>query len=396
MLWLQIVLPGALAALVTSGITPQVIQWAHRLSALDAPGGRKKHRRTIPRLGGVAIVCGIVTSLALGMPLLATEAFGRLSGLEVLGFGLACCLVFGVGLADDIFNLRARQKFAVQFVAAVIVVSLGWRFTALRLPLEGQFQLGMLAPALSVLWIVGVTNAINLIDGLDGLAAGVVAIIGSSLLALAVLQDGPETMVAMSCIVGACLGFLRHNWRPAKIYMGDSGSLILGFLLATISLRSTPSVKASAALAMLVPILALGLPVIDTLLVMWYRFLRGHHKMNRVARMFHADRAHLHHLLVDSRKERRSVMVTLFAMAALFCGMALWVAASDNWRLGLVFLILEIIAVVLVRRSGMKSEARQLADQRIDRWVTEPDVGDDPRKGAVAGKRVAGSPTGGV
>ena len=363
--WHQILLPGLATAAVTMLVTPWVIHLAYSLRALDVPGGRKRHRRTIPRLGGVGIVAAIVTVLVPSVFYFTPGIFHAAFVKELIGFGFAAALVFCIGVADDIFQLRAAHKLVVQIVAASIVVAMGWRFHTMRLPMEGALELKALAPVVSVLWIVGVTNAINFIDGLDGLAAGIVAIIGGSLLALAVLQGSSATVVVTSCIVGACLGFLRHNWQPAKIYMGDSGSLTLGFLLATVSLRATPSVKASAALAILVPVLALGLPVIDTLLVMWYRFLRGHRHMNRVARMFYADRAHLHHLLVDSQKERRSVVLTLFAMATLFCSMAVLVAASDNWLLGLFFLLVEVGAVAMVRRSGLGHAARQLAAEKV-------------------------------
>lgn len=366
MLWQQILLPGLAAGVVTTLVTPLVIRLAYRLRALDVPGGRKRHERTTPRLGGIAIVAGIVMVLGLAAFLFTPQTFDKVRVEEFLGFSLAAGLVFSIGVADDIFRLQAGHKLVVQVVAACIVVAMGWQFHTLRLPVDGALQLGGLAPVLSIFWIVGVTNAINFIDGLDGLAAGVVAIIGGSLLVLALMQGSPSTVVVTSCIVGACLGFLRHNRRPAEIYMGDSGSLILGFLLATISLRSTPSVKASATLAILVPLLALGLPVFDTLLVMWYRFLRGHRTMNRIAGMFHADRAHLHHLLEDSETERRVVMLILFGMAGTFCIMALLVAANDNWVLGLGFLLVEFSAVVLVRRAGLGTEARRISDRKLD------------------------------
>lgn len=364
-LWHQILLPGLATACVTMLTTPWVMRLAHRTRAMDMPGGRKRHLRTTPRLGGIAIVGSIVLVLGPALALLMPDAFHSLRPHDFLGFSVAAGLIFCVGLADDFFNLRAAHKLLVQFVAAALIVSTGWQFDTVRLPIEGSFELGGLAPILSVVWIVGVTNAINFIDGLDGLAAGLVAIIGASLLGLAVLQSSPATIVGMSCIVGACLGFLRHNWAPAKIYMGDSGSLILGFLLATIPLRSAPSVKASAALAIFVPVLALGLPVFDTLLVMWYRFLRGHRTLDRFARMLHADRSHLHHLLVDRKTERRRVMLILFGMAGLFCTMALLVAASDSWRMGVGFLAVEFMAVVLVRRVGLTAEARGLRGRQV-------------------------------
>lgn len=367
MLWQQILLTGLAACLVTILVTPAAIRLAFRMRAIDIPGGRKRHERSTPRLGGVAIVAGIVVVLGPALALFVPQGGRSWSAEEIAGFTLAAALIFGVGLADDIVGLRAGQKLAAQVVAASIVVSMGWQFNTMRLPVEGSFQLGVLAPVLSLLWIVGVTNAINFMDGLDGLAAGLVAIIGGSLLVLSVLQGSPETIVATSCIVGACLGFLRHNWCPAKIYMGDSGSLVLGFLLATISLRASPSVKASAALAILVPVLALGLPVFDTLLVMWYRFLRGHRTLNRIAQLFHADRAHLHHLLLDGKTERRRVMVTLFGMAVVFCAMALLVAANASWQMGVGFLVVEFVAVVLVRRIGLTAEARRVAGRKIER-----------------------------
>lgn len=386
--WQQMILPGLCTGLVTILLTPLVIRLAYRIRALDVPGGRKRHARTTPRLGGIAIVGGIVAVLAPTAFLFTPRTFDTSQVSEFLGFSLAVGLVFGIGLADDLLQLRAMHKMTAQVVAAAIVVGMGWQFHTLRLPVDGAFHLGALSPLLSILWIVGVTNAINFIDGLDGLAAGVVAIIGGSLMVLAVLQGSPATVVVTSCIVGACLGFLRHNRCPAKIYMGDSGALTLGFLLATISLRSTPSVKASAALAILVPVLALGLPVIDTLLVMWYRFLRGHRTVNRVARMFHADRAHLHHLLLDGKTERRRVMLTLFGMAALFCFMSVAAAASDSWVMALAFLLVEVAVVVLVRRVGLTAEARRVAGRRIEELSETP----KPPGAAADHEAVAGEP----
>ncbi len=383
MIWLRALLPAIAAAVVTMLLTPAVVRLALRLKAVDLPGGRKQHRGAMPRLGGIAIVGSI--AICLGPSLLLLNRGGLpLSPGEALGFTAAVLIVFGTGLMDDIRGLSPLQKLLLQLVAASIVVAIGWEFSALRLPGEGRFALGAVAPVVSVLWIVGVTNAINLIDGLDGLAAGIVAIIASSMLLLAVLQSSPETVIVTACIVGACVGFLRHNWRPAKIYMGDSGSLTLGFVLAVVTLRS--SVKASAAVAILVPILALGLPVIDTLLVMWYRFLRGHRRMNRVARVFHGDRKHLHHLLLETHVERSKVMLTLFGLAAGFCLMALLVAASGKLWMGLSFLAIEFAAVILIRRAGLNAEARRLANARLTR-LDRP--GDGGRQAAPTGDHPA-------
>ena len=383
MVWLQILVPGFLAAAITLLVTPAVLRLAVQLRALDMPGGRKGHEIATPRLGGIAIVAGIVISLGPCLLLLSGENIRSLPATEIVWFTTAALIIFVLGLADDIVGLDAFRKLPFQVLAAAIVVGIGWQFSAIRLPWEGSFDFGVVAaPLLSILWIVGVTNAINFIDGLDGLAAGIVAIIASSLLLLALFQRTPITVIAASAIVGACVAFLRHNWAPAKIYMGDSGSLTLGFILATISLRS--SVKASAAVAILVPILALGLPVLDTLLVMWYRFLRGHQRTNRLARVFRADRKHLHHLLLETQAKRSRVMLILYGLAAVFCLMGIVVAVSDRFWLAVGFLGVEFAAILLIRQAGLNAQARRLADKRL----SVMDQGDVPApvEGAAAGQ----------
>jgi UDP-GlcNAc:undecaprenyl-phosphate GlcNAc-1-phosphate transferase len=214
--------------------------------------------------------------------------------------------------------------------------------------------------------VVGVTNAINLIDGLDGLAGGVAAIVSVSLLVYALIQHNLGSVVLMAAIAGACIGFLRHNWEPARVFMGDSGSLTLGFLLGAISLHS--AIKAPAAVAILVPILALGLPVIDTLLVMVVRFLEGEGAPvgRRLGRMFRGDRKHLHHLLSDLASRHRRVVTVLYLIVVLFCGGALAVAVTGEGWLGLTLLVIEFIVVVAMRQLGLVRRARALADERVD------------------------------
>lgn len=362
---LQVLLPGVLAAAITTLLTPAVIRLAVKLRAFDVPGGRKHHGSAIPRLGGIAIVAGIAIPVVLSLTMFSDRAARSLSPSEIFGYVIAILIVLCLGIVDDLRGVGPFQKLFFQLAAAALVVALGWRITRIWLPLDGRFEVGALAPFLSILWIVGVTNAINFTDGLDGLAAGIVAIISTSLMIFAVMQSSPQTVVAMSSIAGACLGFLRHNWRPARIYMGDSGSLTLGFLLATISLRSSPSVKASTAVAILVPILALGMPVFDTLLVMWYRLLRGHRTRNFFARLIRPDRSHLHHLLHDNRPGRPEVMPVLYGVTAGCCLMALLVATSRSLKLGIGFLAVEFAAVLLIRRAGLKAEARRLTSNKL-------------------------------
>ncbi len=259
------------AAFVTHLLVPVVTGLAIRLRAMDQPGVRKLHDSAVPRLGGVAIMGGL--GIAAGFAALGhwTTWAARIGGKELLALVAGTLLVFLVGVVDDLRGVGSGTKFLVELAAAGLLVGAGWSFGVLRLPFVGGIDLGLFGPIVSLLWIVGVTNAINLIDGLDGLAGGVVAIISVSMLAYAALQGSPGSVVLMAATAGACLGFLRHNWEPARIFMGDSGALTLGFLLAAMSVHS--ALKAPAAVAIVVPILALGVPVMDTLLVMAVRFL---------------------------------------------------------------------------------------------------------------------------
>lgn len=353
------------AGLLTNLMIPPITRLAFALRALDHPDTRKLQTSAVPRLGGVAILIG----LALGTGMAGVSRWGEWDGLqrsEMLVLSLATGLVFLVGLVDDLIGVSVVKKFLCQIIAGWLLIEIGWSFEVLRLPLVGEIDLGIFGPVLSLLWIVGVTNAINLIDGLDGLASGLVAIIAGSLLVYSILQGNAGTVLLMAGTAGACLGFLRHNWEPAKIFMGDSGSLTLGFLLAATTVHS--SLKAPAAVAILVPILALGLPVLDTLLVMTFRFLDRPHSpfAERLMRMFHADRQHLHHLLAHFGAARTRIVTVLYLVAVSFCAMALLVAITGETLLGVVLVLLEFCVVFAMRRLGLAMEARRLAETQIE------------------------------
>jgi UDP-GlcNAc:undecaprenyl-phosphate GlcNAc-1-phosphate transferase len=334
-------------------------------------GGGEGERKAVlatavPRLGGVAIACGLGAGALVGLMAGWTEWGMRIPRPELVALPIAAGLVFLVGLVDDLFGVTPLQKFIVEFLAGWLLVRVGWSFTELNLPFVGAVHLGVWGGVVSLLWVVGVTNAINLIDGLDGLAGGVAAIISVSLLVYALIQHNLGSVVLLAAIAGACIGFLRHNWEPAQVFMGDSGSLTLGFLLGAISLHS--AIKAPAAVAILVPLLALGLPVIDTLLVMVVRFFEseGAPVGRRVVRMFHGDRQHLHHLLSDLATRHKRVVTVFYLLALLFCAGAIAVAVTGEGALGLLFLLLEVAVVVAMRWLGLVRRARALADERIE------------------------------
>jgi UDP-GlcNAc:undecaprenyl-phosphate/decaprenyl-phosphate GlcNAc-1-phosphate transferase len=375
---------AVLAALATNLMVPPVARLAVMLRAMDHPGERKLQTGAIPRLGGLAIAIG----LALGGGLAAVSLWGRLGTAvgrgELLALGFGTLLVFLVGIVDDLVGVSAARKLLFQLVAAWPLVQAGWAFGVLRLPLVGEVHLGLLGWPVSLLWIVGVTNAINLIDGLDGLAGGVVAIISVSFLGYALLQGNAGTVILMAAVAGACLGFLRHNWEPARVFMGDSGALTLGFLLAATSVHS--SLKAPAAVAILVPILALGVPVMDTLLVMGVRFLdrpKGA-LTGRFLSMFHADRKHLHHLLAHFGARRSRIVALIYGVVLAFCALALLVAATGETTLGIVLVVLEFSVVLAMRQMGLAMEARKLARLQREEIKTEVlGIAPEPRGGGV-------------
>jgi UDP-N-acetylmuramyl pentapeptide phosphotransferase/UDP-N-acetylglucosamine-1-phosphate transferase len=339
-----------LSALTTLALVPGAIRVAVDLDAVDQPGGRRLGERPTPRIGGAALAGGIAAGAAVPALVLWLGWGASVTPFEIWGLALGTSLIFLSGLTEDLVGLSPALRLLIQTAAALGVIAAGWSFDVLYLPFLGVTELGLQGPLLTLIWIVGVTNAINFLDGLDGLASGVTAIIATSLLIFASIQGKALTVVLLAAIVGACLGFLRHNWTPARIYMGDSGALTLGFLLAVMSLHG--SIKNAATVAILVPILTLGLPVIDALLVMTVR-LAEHPRgpiSGRLARVFRADSNHLHHLMMEGAPERRAVVVALYLVAAAFCAMALVVGLSRSGPLGAALVLVEIAVVLLMRK----------------------------------------------
>ena len=363
-LLLSATLAAAIAGLVANVTVPLVRQMAFFLEAVDQPGGRKTHSGSVARLGGLAIAIGLVYGTG-AISLMRWLDWGSpLPRQDLVALVLGTGMVFLVGLVDDVARVSILKKLFVQVVAAWILVSMGWQFTKLGLPNGEVVQLGAASAILTILWIVGVTNAINLLDGLDGLASGVVAIIAASFLVYSLTLGSAFAAVLMAGILGACLGFLPHNREPARIFMGDAGSLTLGFLLGAMSVETT--LKSPVAVAILVPMLALGVPVMDTMLVMGVRFLerpKGR-VFRRFLRMFHADRNHLHHLLEVLVVSRRTTVRWIYGMVVASCVMALTVALTKRGGLGFVLVAVELVAVALVRQLGLAKRARELSQSQ--------------------------------
>jgi UDP-GlcNAc:undecaprenyl-phosphate GlcNAc-1-phosphate transferase len=352
-------LAGVLMALaITSAFLPLIRRLALAVRAVDYPGGRRLQAEGIPRLGGVAVIAGMLTAQAVLVVLLWNHWTTHLTPLELVAIPLAVGIVFACGLIEDTVGLSPLFRIALQAIAAVVVIRAGWCVNLSSLPIPG-FEFEAARWILTLLWIVGVTNAVNLLDGLDGLAGGVAAIIATGLGIFALGTGNIVAAVAMSTMVGACLGFLRKNWSPAQIYLGDSGSLTLGFLLAIVSVHA--SLKISAVAAILFPILALGLPVFDTLLVMLFRFRKKIRTpmLRRVASVFRADRSHLHHLMLRLGLNRPRIVVGIYAVTVTFCALALVVATCRNLALGILFILFELAVVFGIRHLGLHAEVLQ-------------------------------------
>ena len=301
------------AWLATDLLIPWVTKAAYRLGRVDQPDARKVHTVPIPRLGGIAIFLGFCIAVATIEWLTPGPLFPRTG--PFMGLLIGGGLIFLLGIADDLRPLPAKFKLLVQIAAAGVAVYLGVRIEVLSNPLGGMVILPMwLATSVTIFWLVGITNTINLIDGLDGLAGGVSLIAASTTALIAIQTRQPALALLSLALVGATIGFLRYNWNPAKIFMGDSGSLFLGFTLAAISVIGLLKVAATAAL--LVPILILGVPIFDTAFAIVRRALQRRP-------IFSPDRGHLHHRLLGLGFSQRRAVLIIYGICLLLGGTAL-------------------------------------------------------------------------
>ncbi len=324
---------NALASLVTALVmsfaaTPVVKIFAQKVGAMDVPkDGRRMHDHPIPRLGGLAMFLGF---------LLATLIFSKID-TQVRGMLLGCVVIVIAGVIDDIRPLKWWSKLLLQLIAAGIATAHGIRievFTNPNLFSEGWLILGWLSIPITILWIVLVTNSVNLIDGLDGLAVGVSGIGSVAMLVIALLVSEGNVAIIMAALAGACLGFIPFNLNPAKIFAGDTGALLLGYVLATMSVIGM--FKTYAILSFLLPFLVLALPLFDTIFAIVRRVAHGQSPM-------HADRGHVHHRLIDMGLSQKQAVAILYCVSTVF-GLAAVVLATSGKMKALVIL-LAVLAV---------------------------------------------------
>lgn len=309
------------AGLLSFSLTPAVRVLAFKINAIDVPrDSRRMHTHPIPRIGGLAIFLGFVITALLFCPLSPTLVSILLGGSALVA----------LGVLDDIHSLRPWVKLLVQIAVSLIPVFLGIRIDFIGLFSETPLPLGFLSLPLTVLWIVGLTNAVNLIDGLDGLACGVSAICCLSICAVTILNYEWQFALITAILFGACLGFLPFNSNPAKIFMGDTGSLFLGYTMSVLSVSGL--FKVHTALSFLIPLSIFGLPLFDTLAAIVRRVAHGKSP-------FAADRGHLHHKLMDMGLGQKHSVRLLYAICGILGISAVMFSAPGLLRAGITVLV---------------------------------------------------------
>ncbi|MDR3242778.1 MAG: undecaprenyl/decaprenyl-phosphate alpha-N-acetylglucosaminyl 1-phosphate transferase [Clostridiales Family XIII bacterium] len=328
-------------------LTPAAIKLAPKIGAVDVPGdGRRMHTKPTPRFGGLGIFAGVMLSIVCFAWFFPSSApdyphyGGKIEGLIAGGI-----LIYIVGVLDDLFGLPAKAKFLLQILCASVEWGFGVRITFFTNFFgEGVGYLGVVASLLvTVLWIVGITNTINLVDGLDGLAAGTVAIASLSIAYTAVLQQDVMYMymvvIPMVAIAGGTLGFLPFNFHPAKIFMGDGGALFLGFMLASVSVVG--SVKGATVIATMIPALVLGLPIFDTCFAIFRRLTSGRPIME-------ADGGHLHHRLMAAGMGQVRSVLTMYGISGVMGVVAVLFSRDLFVESGALFIIAATFVYILL------------------------------------------------
>ena len=327
----QIMFIFAVSFLLTFITTPIVKLLSIRWGVVDIPNDdRRMHKRTIPRMGGLAMFYGFIVSVIVFIKL----------DPKLIGMLLGAVIIVIMGMIDDKFTLKARVKFPVQILAAIVPVLFGLTINYIKLPFFGAIVIpAPWSQIVTVLWIVAITNAVNLIDGLDGLAAGISSIASISILFISLIMESFESAFIATALVGCCLGFLPFNMNPAKIFMGDTGANFLGFILATLSVMG--AFKSYAVISFVFPFLVLGLPIFDTLFAIIRRILK--HKP-----IMSADRGHLHHRLIDMGFNQKQTVTILYS-ASCILGLSATVMAAQGMIKGLILIVsLVPIGVFLV------------------------------------------------
>lgn len=332
-------------------VTTPLVRWcAIRWGAIDMPNGRKIHHEPIPRLGGIGIYLAFVITALVFLPL----------SKNIQGILLGGTFIAILGIIDDFKELPAKVKLVGQILAALILIAFDIRIDFITNPINHHiYELGFWGLPLTVFWIVAATNTLNLIDGLDGLAAGVSSIASITLLIVALIERQGVVIFLTIILVGSALGFLKYNFNPAKIFMGDTGSMFLGFMLGAISILGL--LKSATIIALMVSILALGLPIADTAFAIMRRL------KNRQP-IFQADKGHLHHRLIAAGLTQRQAVLLLYFMSALLGMNAIFLVHTGH----LLFIQMLLVTLIFwsitfgIHRSFLPFSKTQAKEKKVE------------------------------
>ncbi|MGY3190495.1 glycosyltransferase family 4 protein [Lysinibacillus sp. RS5] len=316
-------------------LTPLVKRLAFRIGAVDAPNYRKVHARIMPRLGGLAIFLAFLIGIAMLYPFLIGVLPWHTSEYSLLAIILGACIIVATGVIDDMREISAKAKMLGQLAAALIVIFVGGiQIDEVNLPFIGELDFGLLSIPLTILWIIGITNAINLIDGLDGLAAGVSTIALITLAVMAFNMGNMFVLAIAAILAAASSGFLFYNFHPAKIFMGDTGALFLGFMISVLALLGFKNVTF---VSLIIPIIILGVPISDT----FFAIVR---RVRMKKKWSDPDKSHLHHRLLDMGFTHRQTVLLIYGIAMMFGLAAVIFSMAKVW--GAILLIAVILTAI--------------------------------------------------
>lgn len=320
-------------------LTPIVKKIAIKIGAVDQPSNRKVHDKIMPRMGGLAIFIGVAAGVL---------AAGIYNETKMTAITVGAFIIVILGILDDKYQLSAKVKFFVQLAVAIMIVSTGLKMDFFSVPfLTERLELGWVAYPLTVLWIVGITNAMNLIDGLDGLAAGL-SVIGLSTIAVMALSGGKILILSLSLVViGSTLGFLFYNFHPAKIFMGDTGSLFLGYVISVLSLLGL--YKSVTLFSIIIPIIILGVPIFDTTFAVIRRILN---KQPISA----PDKSHIHHRLMAFGLSHRTAVIIIYLIGFIFSISAILLKSATIWLSLFIIFVLIVFMQIIAEVTGLVNE----------------------------------------
>lgn len=331
-----------IATFVSLIITPVIRRLCQRFKLLDVPTDhRRVHGKAVPRLGGIGVYLAVVIALST-LPFVDNLLTKKLAGHvpEILRVLIPATLVLCLGIYDDLRGMNATVKFIALGLIATLFYAMGGRIELIAIPLVGAVNLPpVIGFVVTVVWLVGIANAFNLIDGVDGLASGAALFSSMVIMAVSLAGENPVMIVVSLVLCGALAGFLRYNFNPASIFLGDSGALFVGFVLAALSVQGTH--KATTAVAVITPILAFGLPVVDTGVTMARRLVGG-------KPLFQGDREHIHHMLLERGWSQRHVALVLYGVCAVFGLLATIFTKTSSPVTGLVLFVIVVAIVVAV------------------------------------------------